>query len=156
MDDNNIINDNYIKILKGIFIFTEEDKKFKPILTDNAYNNLKNFFDYFSNENDIKIINSLEILFNIFKQSLEIAIIISNFSYFENQINYTFFHLLIDLYMKTETKNIQEIISQIFKFLLKNIEIKRNIYDYHLNKLYKEYKNKNLSSERFIKYIKYI
>ena len=32
MDDNNIINDNYIKILKGIFIFTEEDKKFKPIL----------------------------------------------------------------------------------------------------------------------------
>ena len=156
MDDDNIINDNYIKILKGIFIFTEEDKKFKPILTDNAYNNIKYFFDYFSNENDIKIINSLEIIFNIFKQSLEIAIIISNFSYFENQINYTFFHLLIDLYMKTETKNIQEIIIQIFQFLLKNIEIKRNIYDYHLNKLYKEYKNKNLSSERFIKYIKFL
>jgi hypothetical protein len=58
--------------------------------------------------------------------------------------------------MKTEKSNLQEIITNLFSFLFKNIEIKRNIYDYHLNNLLKEYKSSKLSSVRFIKYIKFL
>ena len=146
----------YINILKGIFKFSEEEKKFYPILNENQKENILNFFEYLSNENNAQIENCLKIIFNLFTSSLETAIIITNSLDFEKKRNYNILNLLIDLYMKTEKNNIQEITTQIFSFLLKNIELKRKIYDYHLNKLLKDYKSQNLSSNQFIKYLKFL
>ena len=154
MDYN--IENYYINILKGIFVYNDEKNIFYPILNKNLYDNIKSLFIYLSNENNENIEKCLEIIFNIFKQSLDIAIIISTFSFCENKFNYNFLLLLIDLFMKTEKSNLQEIITNLFSFLFKNIEIKRNIYDYHLNNLLKEYKSSKLSSVRFIKYIKFL
>ena len=146
----------YINILKGIFNFSVEENKFYPILNENIEENIINLFQYLSNEKNFQIENCLKIIFNLFNLSLEIAIIITQSLDFQNKSKVSFLIILIDLYMKTEKNNIQEIIVQIFSFLLKNIEIKRNIYDYHLNKLFKEYKSQNLSSNHFIKYLKFL
>ena len=145
-----------INILKGIFNFSEEERKFYPILNENVKENIIILFDYLSIDNNTDIENCLKIIFNLFNLSLEIAIILTKPLDYKNKRNFSILNVLIDLYMKTEKNNIQEIIVQIFSFLLKNIEIKRNIYDYHLNKLLKDYKSQNLSSINFIKYLKFL
>ena len=94
-------DNRYINILKGIFKFSEEEKKFYPILNENQKENILNFFEYLSNENNAQIENCLKIIFNLFTSSLETAIIITNSLDFEKKRNYNILNLLIDLCMNT-------------------------------------------------------
>ena len=149
--NNNKIN-NYENILKKIFIFSEEENKFYPKLI-NSNNNIVELFEFLLSDNFIQIENCLKYILNVFKQSLEITFLICSSNYdYEDKRDYNFIKLLIDIYMKIDDKN-KEIIIQLFSFLLKNIEIKKSIYDYPLYNLLQEYKNKKLSIEKFLKYI---
>ncbi len=156
MDNDNIFNMNYFDILNKLFLFSKTEKKFCPILNKQFNSGIINLFEFLSNESNKNIENCLKILYNIFNISIDIAIIISTSTFFKEKKNYNFLTLLIDLYIKTEQKEIQEIINQIFSFLFKNITINKTICDYHLNKLLKEFKNQNLSFEKFLKYIKFL
>ena len=150
--NNNKIK-KYENILKKIFLFSEEENKYYPKLINANNNNMVELFNFLLNDNFIEVENCLKCMLNIFKQSLEIAfqICASNYDY-DNKRNYNFIKLLMDIYIKIDEKN-QEIIIQLISFLFKNIEIKKNIYDYPLNNLLQEYKNKQLSTEKFLKYI---
>ena len=156
MDNESIVNKDFFSILNNIFVYIENEKKFLPILKKQFNSSITSLFEYLLNENNKNIESCLKILYYIFNQSTDIAIIITLSSFFKEKKNYNFLTLLIDLYIKTEKKELQEIINQIFSFLIKNITINKTIYDYHLNKLLKEYNNNNLSPERFLKYIKFL
>ena len=158
MEINNKINNNDKKnsldFLNDIFFFSKDEQKYYPILIIKDNNSMVELFNFLISEDFINIEKYLNCILNVFKQSLEITFQFCSLNNdFNDKRNYNFIKLLIDLYMKIEDKKNLELIISLITFLFKNIDIKKNIYDYPLNNLLKDYKKENLTSEKIIKYI---
>ena len=158
MEINNKINNNDKKdsldFLNEIFFFSKDEQKYYPILIIKDNNSMVELFNFLISEDFINIEKCLNCILNVFKQSLEITFQFCSLNNdFNDKRNYNFIKLLIDLYMKIEDKKNLELIISLITFLFKNIDIKKNIYDYPLNNLLKDYKKENLTSVKIIKYI---
>ena len=104
MDNENIVNKDFFSILNNIFVYIENEKKFLPILKKQFNSSITSLFEYLLNENNKNIESCLKILYYIFNQSTDIAIIITLSSFFKEKKNYNFLTLLIDLYIKLQKK----------------------------------------------------